>query len=317
VDESTRTWQRLRRRAALTSVGVASLLAAAKLVAALLSGSVAVLSSLADSLADIAASCLTLWTVQVAHLPADEEHRFGHGKAEALSALVQAALVAGSGIYVVYAAVQRVVEPEPMVHTGIAIGVMLVSALGSVLIVAVQSWTLARVQSVAIEADTLHYRGDVLANLAVVAALVAVHFGRFTWIDPLVGSLIALYLLVAAVRIAHRSVDLLMDRELSVAERARIESVVLADEGARGIHDLRTRSTGNSAHIEFHLELDGHLDLWQSHEITDRIERNVLAAFPGSAVTIHQEPAGLDDERLDAKVRAASERRRHGDPAPG
>jgi ferrous-iron efflux pump FieF len=309
VDDSTRTWQRLRRRAALTSVAVASALAAAKLVAALLSGSVAVLSSLADSLADIAASALTLWTVQVAHLPADEEHRFGHGKAEALSALVQAALVAGSGIFVVYAAVGRAVEPEPIVHTGLAVSVMVVSALGSVLIVAVQTYTLRRVQSVAIEADTLHYRGDVLANLAVVAALLVGHEGGLSWVDPLVGAAIALYLLVSAVRIAHASVDLLMDRELSPAERARVEALVLADPGARGLHDLRTRSIGNSAHIEFHLELDGHLDLWQSHEITDRVEQAVLGAFPGSAVTIHQEPAGLDDERLDHKVRAASERR--------
>ncbi|MEZ5976973.1 MAG: cation diffusion facilitator family transporter [Planctomycetota bacterium] len=302
--------QRLRRRAALTSVSVASVLAAAKLVAALLSGSVAVLSSLADSLADIAASSLTLWTVAVAHLPADEEHRFGHGKAEALSALVQAALVGGSGIYVVYAAIQRVVDPQPITYAGVALGVMGLSVVGSIAIVTVQSWVLRRVKSVAIEADSLHYRGDVLSNLAVVAALLVEQWTSWPWLDPIVGTVIAAYLFGAAFKIARESIDLLMDRELSEEERERIFTIVLDDPDTRGMHDLRTRSIGRSPHIELHLELEGHLDLWQAHEVTDRVELALGRAFPGAAVTIHQEPEGLEDERLDDRVRAASERRR-------
>jgi ferrous-iron efflux pump FieF len=297
-------WQALRRRAVLASVAMAGTLAATKLVVALMSGSVAVLASLADSLADVAASSLALWSVVVANRPADEDHRFGHGKAEAISSLVQAALVGGSGVFVVYSAVGRLLEPEPLRHTQLAIGVMVLSTIGSVAIVAIQSWTLRRVDSVAIEADSLHYRGDVLANLSVIVAIVIAGRGELGWVDPLVGALIAGYLFLTAFSIVRNSVDLLMDRELPEPERERIAALVMADPDARGLHDLRTRSLGQGVHVELHLELDGDLDLHRSHAITDRVERSIASAYPGSEVTIHTEPAGLDDERLDDRLMA-------------
>ncbi|MFT7077989.1 MAG: ferrous-iron efflux pump FieF [Planctomycetota bacterium] len=290
---------------------IASVLAVTKLAAAVLSGSVAVLSSLADSLSDVAASGLALWTVEVAHRPADEEHRFGHGRAEALSSLVQAALVAASGVFVLYSGIFRFIEPRALVHTNTAIGVMVLSMAGSAWIVAVQTRTLRRVQSVAIQADSLHYKGDLAANASVILAILISDLGGLQWFDPLIGGLVATYLFFAALSIIRRSVDQLMDRELSEEVREEIGALIDGDPDTRGFHDLRTRSLGtgaprSGAHIELHLELDGHLDLIEAHDITDRVEQTLHSAFPRSQISIHTEPFGLEDDRLDHIVQADS-----------
>ncbi len=308
---SAEEWQRLRKRAVRTSLYIAAVLAATKLAAAVFSGSVAVLSSLADSLSDVAASGLALWSVEVAHRPADEEHRFGHGRAEALSSLVQAALVAASGVFVLYAGIVRFLEPRELVHTNWAVGAMALSMAGSAWIVAVQTQTLRRVQSLAIRADSLHYKGDLAANAAVIAALLISDLGGLQWFDPLLGALVATYLFFAAISIIRRSVDQLMDRELPDSVREKISRIVEADPDTLGHHDLRTRSLGtgsldSGAHIELHLELDGHLDLTRAHDITDRVEQALHAAFPQSQITIHTEPFGLEDERLDHLMRTES-----------
>ncbi len=307
---TTEEWQRLRKRAVRTSLYIASVLAVTKLAAAVLSGSVAVLSSLADSLSDVAASGLALWTVEVAHRPADEEHRFGHGRAEALSSLVQAALVAASGVFVLYAGIFRFLEPRELIHTNTAIGVMALSMAGSAWIVAVQTRTLRRVQSLAVQADSLHYKGDLAANASVIAAILVADVGGLQWVDPLIGALVATYLFFAAIAIIRRSIDQLMDRELPDSVRAEISAIIDADPDTRGHHDLRTRSLGtgslkSGAHIELHLELDGHLGLIQAHDITDRVEQALHAQFPRSQITIHTEPFGLDDERLDHVVQSS------------
>jgi len=298
-------WQALRRRAVRWSIGVAAVLALTKLVASLMSGSVSLLASLADSMADVAASSLALWSVSVAHRPADEEHRFGHGKAEALSSLVQAAFVGTSGVFVLYTGIARLLDPRPIEQTTLAIAVMVVSMFGSGLVVAIQARVLRQVRSIAIEADSLHYRGDLLANASVIVAIVLADHGGQTWADPVVGAAIAGYLFWSALGIVRGSIDLLMDRELSDEARARIEAIVEQDPDAEGVHDLRTRSLGQAAHVELHLELDGHMDLYRAHTITDRIGRAIVAAFPGSEVTIHTDPAGLPEDRLDDRIAEA------------
>lgn len=296
----------MRRRAALLGVAVAGLLVATKLVAAVVTGSIAVLSSLADSLADLAASGLTLWTVGVAAIPADEDHRFGHGKAEALSSLVQAALLLGAGVFVLILGFERVVDPAPVVRTNLALAVMGLSLVGSLAVVLGQGYVLGRVDSLAIRADREHYRGDALANLAVIVAVVVEGVPGFGWIDPVMGALIAVVLVTSAFGIGRRSVDLLMDRELDDGVRAVIADLVRADPDVRDLHDLRTRSIGRGVHIDLHLELDGELSLRDAHTITDRVEERLWRHFPGAELSIHQEPAGLVDDRLDDRVRADS-----------
>lgn len=293
------TW---RRRATYASVTVAVVLIVAKLATYLATGAVSILSSLVDSSVDAIASVVTLLGVARALQPPDTAHRFGHGKAEPLAALAQAAFITGSAVFLGYEAIGRLFDPRPVVQTSLGIAVMVFAIVMTAMLVAFQRWVIRRTGSIAIDADSLHYRGDLFMNLAVIAALVLTDAtGSPVW-DPLFALGIAAFLVWGATRIAGKALGVLMDRELPDSERARIVSLVLDHPDARGLHDLRTRSTGVGQHIEFHLELDSHLTLAEAHDITDMIEARLRAAFPSAEVTVHQEPAGLEDERLDHRI---------------
>ena len=293
---------RLRRRATYASVAVGSVLAIAKLAAWLLTGSVTILSSLLDSFVDVAASAIVLVSVSQALRPPDRSHRFGHGKAEPLGALAQAAFIAGSGLFVVFQAADRLIDPEPLRTTAVGIAVMVLSIVATAGLVLFQRHVVRVTGSLAVAADSLHYKGDLLINLAVIATLIVYANTGIVWLDPVVALAIAAYLLVNAVLVGRKALDLLMDRELPQSDRARIEAVVRADTRVRGLHDLRTRSSGTTTFIELHLELDGTLSLNEAHDIADAVETALAEAFPGAAILIHQEPAGLQDARLDDKI---------------
>ncbi|MEQ8966438.1 MAG: cation diffusion facilitator family transporter [Azospirillaceae bacterium] len=291
---------RLRRAAALASVAVALTLSAAKLFAWLATGSVTILSSLLDSLVDLAASTLTLLAVTHAQRPPDRSHRYGHGKAEPLGALAQAAFILGSAAFLSFEAIARLAEPAPIAATGIGIAVMVGAIVLTLALVGFQLYVVRTTGSLAIDADSLHYRGDLAIAVGVILTLLVAE--RYPWVDPVVAMAIAAYLLHSAWKIGRSSLDVLMDRELPQGDRARIKAIVLADDRVRGLHDLRTRSSGTQAFIELHLELDGALSLAVAHRIADDVEDALKAAFPGAEVAVHQEPAGLEDERLDDRI---------------
>lgn len=293
---------RLIRRAATLSVMVAVSLASLKLVAAMLTGSLAVLSSVVDSVADIAASAITWLSVRVAQRPADHGHRYGHGKAEALSALVQAALVAGSGLFVLIDGVRRLLVPAPIEAPELGFVVMAISLGATIALVLYQRRVVRIARSQAIAADSAHYLSDISTNIAVLVSLALAGPLQMPRADPAIAAGIAVWLLWTAWRIGRDATDTLMDRELDGAERARIELLVRDHPMTRGLHDLRTRAAGRVRFIELHLELDGHLTLTEAHRVTDAIEQRLRAAFPESEVVIHQEPAGLADDRLDHRL---------------
>ncbi len=286
---------RLRRRATYASVAVATMLIVAKTVAWLLTGSVSVLSSLIDSLLDALASLVNLFAVRHSLTPADHEHRFGHGKAEPLAGLGQAAFVAGSAMLLLMEAVQRLSAPAPVAHEEIGIAVMLLSILVTIALVLYQRNVIRATGSVAISADSLHYRGDLMVNSAVILSLLLGMWLDVAWIDPLFGIGIGLYILWGAVGIGRMSLDLLMDRELADADRARIRSIALGHPEVRNLHDLRTRSAGPDIFIQMHLEMDGDMTLQRAHEIADEVEAEIRKAFPNAEVIIHQDPAGLEE----------------------
>ncbi len=294
--------ERLKRLATGAAVAVAAILVAGKLAAWLASDSVAVLSSLADSSMDLVASFVTFLAVRFAHRPADRSHRFGHGKAESLGALALAGFVAASAIFVAVAAVGRLIEPVPIHATGLGIIVMIVSIALTFGLVALQTRVAEATGSLAIRADRLHYAGDLLTNLAALLALVLVSLTGALRIDAATGLAIAAYLAVNAVRIGRGSLDELLDREIPSADRARIEAIVAAERGVAGMHDLRTRRSGRTRFIEFHVELDGAMPVRRAHDIVDRIETAVAELYPGAQVIVHQEPAGLVDARLDHRL---------------
>ncbi len=283
---------RLLRRAGYASVTVAVALIAVKAVAYVLTDSVSLLSSLIDSLLDLAASLVNILAIRHALVPADDEHRFGHGKAEPLAGLGQAAFIAGSAVLLLFEAARRLAAPEPVSNTGVGIAVMVASILATIILVTYQRSVVRRTGSVAISADSLHYQGDLLLNGSVILSLLASRFLAMPWLDPLFALAIGGFILWSAWRIVQLSITQLMDRELPDEERRRIREIALAHPDVRGVHDLRTRAAGPQAFVQLHVELDGTMPLRRAHHIADAVEAAIRADFPHAEVIIHQDPEG-------------------------
>lgn len=287
---------RLMKGATYASVAVASTLIAAKLAAWLATDQVSLLASLVDSLLDAMASLLNLFAVRQSLVPADAEHRFGHGKAEALAGLGQAVFIAVSALFLAVAAIQRLHQPVLPDHTVWGLGAMALSIVLTLALVLFQRHVTRRTGSVAVAADSLHYLSDLVTNSTVIAALLIVAWRPdLAWADPVGALLVAAGILWGAVAILRSALDHLMDREFDDDARAEIQKIVLAHPEARALHDLRTRQAGLHGFIQFHLELDGAISLSEAHRISDEIEAELLKRFPGADVIIHQDPAGHED----------------------
>jgi ferrous-iron efflux pump FieF len=280
------------RLVTLASVGVALSLVLAKAVAWWLTASVSMLGSLADSSLDLMASLITLMAVRLAMLPADDDHRFGHGKAEALAGLFQAALMTGSAAVLLYEGIRRILGPIPPVSTDAAIVVSGVAILLTGVLVLAQRFVVKRTGSHAIEADSLHYQGDFLINLWVIAGLMVSRSSDLLWVDGAFGAAIAIYIAFGAWRVGKRSVDMLMDREMDPAQLDHIAALVKGHSEVRGFHRLRTRRSGVHTFIQLHVELDPALSLVQAHDIGDDLTAKLEAAFPRSEVMLHLDPEG-------------------------
>ncbi|KPK40155.1 MAG: ferrous iron transporter [Gammaproteobacteria bacterium SG8_47] len=283
------------RIATYASVITAVVLIASKLVAWLLTGSVSVLASLVDSAMDAGASTVNLIAVHYALQPADAEHRFGHGKAESLAGLGQATFIAGSAVFLVLHAIDRILHPQPLTQIGVGVLVMVFAIAATMVLLTIQRYVIKRTQSTAVRADALHYATDVLTNAATLVALVLATMG-WPGLDPVFALLIAAYILFSAWRIGHEAFHLLIDRELPDDERRRIETIALSDARVHGIHGLRTRLSGRTPIIQLHLELDDNLSLVQAHAIATDVSQSIRAQFPDADIVIHQDPFSLGDE---------------------
>ncbi len=283
------------RRATYFAVFTALLLIVIKLGAWLATGSVTILSTLLDSMLDAAASVVNLLAVRHAQQPADREHRFGHGKAEPLAGLAQAAFITGSGILLMIEAFGRFLHPEPISNGAIGIGVMVFSMVSTLLLVAYQKAVVAQTKSVAVNADSLHYTGDILINGSAIVAIVAASMLEWPYIDPIFAVGIGGYLMMNAWNIGRSSLELLMDREFPDTERERIKQICYAHRDVLAVHDLRSRSAGPRSFIQLHLEMDPQITLARAHLIADEVESDILLEFPNAEVIIHQDPAGITE----------------------
>ncbi len=293
----------LKKTAAIASISLSVGLSLLKTFGALYTGSLAVLSSMIDSLADIFASSITFIAVKFSSKPATANHRYGYGKAEALSALIQSAFIAGSGIFVMYDGISRIFYPRQLEQTDIGILIMVISLIATIALILFQKYVTRRTASQAISADSAHYTVDVLTNISIIISLVVVKLFQISWFDTLTAFVISSYLLKNAYHLASDAVKILMDAELSDEIRLNIMNIVKENPFAKGIHDLRTRDLGGTYMFEFHLELDGELSLYAAHDLTDLIEEDILAAYPNAQIIIHQDPAGIKEERLDQKIK--------------
>ncbi len=287
------------QRATTVAVSIALALILLKLAAWLITDSVSLLSSLVDSAMDALASLVNLFAVRHALQPADSEHRFGHGKAEPLAGLGQAAFISASGIYLIFEAVGRLIEPRAIEQGALGLGVMIISIAVTGALVAYQRSVVRRTDSLAIRADSLHYATDILVNVGVIVSLLLVMFLDWGAADPIVALIIAGFIIYSAFRIARESLNHLMDRELPDADRARIKKIAIGHPSVIDCHDLKTRAAGLNSFIQLHISMDGGLSLDESHIISDAVEQDILAAFPNAEVIIHADPEGVDEERQE------------------
>jgi ferrous-iron efflux pump FieF len=286
----------LTQRAAIASVSMASFLLIIKSWAAWQTGSVSMLGSLADTGLDIIASLVTLFSVRLAAQPADQEHRFGHGKAEALAALFQTGLIAASAIAIGWRGVSRFGHQARPEHPELGIGVSIVAILTTLVLITYQRSVVRRTGSVAIHADHVHYSSDLLLNASVIAALVLDAMLGIRGADPLFGVAIAGWLIWHAREVASTAIDQLMDKEWPPAKRDRFLAVAQGHPELRGIHDMRTRSSGVHDFVQFHVWVDPNMTVLQAHRVMDEVEAKLMAEFPGTEVLIHPDPEGHRDE---------------------
>jgi len=282
------------------SVMVAMALVGAKTVAWLTSSSVAMLGSLADSTLDLMASVVTLFAVRTALIPADDDHRFGHGKAEALAGLFQAAIMSGSAVFLGLESASSLYDPKPVTASALVMQISLLAIVLSLGLVMFQSYVVRRTGSLAIAGDHLHYKGDLLMNSAVIAAAYASGLG-WLYADGIFGVLIAGYILYGALDIARPAVDMLMDKELPDADREAIFNMVMGSPGVIGMHKLKTRQSGRDTFIQMHLEVDGTLSVKEGHMITVEVEATVGEAYPDAEIMTHVETASERTANLTIK----------------
>ena len=289
----------LATRAALASVALALALLVAKGWAAYETDSTAMLGSLADTALDLIASITTLVGVRIAAVPADRDHRFGHGKAEALVALVQVALIAVSAVAIAWRAVDRLINGGETEAMGLGISVSLLAIAATFALLWYQRQVIARTGSVAILTDNVHYKSDLMLNGAVIVALVLDQALRVRGADALFGIAIALWLVWGGWRASREAVNQLMDKEWPEEERQEFLAAAHEYPELAGLHDCRTRKSGTSRFVQFHVWVPAHWTVKEAHDRLDRVEEQLQERFPGTEILIHVDPEGqIDRETL-------------------
>jgi ferrous-iron efflux pump FieF len=289
----------LTQRAAFASIAMAVTLIALKTWAAYRTDSTAMLGSLADSGLDFIASLVVLMGVRIAAQPADWDHRFGHGKAEALAALVQVILITLSAIFIGFRAVQRLLAGAQTADAELGIGVSIVAIALTFALISYQRYVVRRTGSLAIGTDRLHYASDLLLNGSVIVALALDQFADLAGADALFGLLIALWLLWGAWGASSHALDQLMDKEWPAELRDRFLAATREYPELAGLHDLRTRSSGTHYFAQFHVWVPAEWTVKEAHDRLDRVEEALQERFPGTEILIHVDPEGqVDRETL-------------------
>lgn len=284
------------RRVALLSVATAAILIVVKAIAWVASGSVAILASLSDSALDLVASLITVYAVRYAAEPPDAEHRFGHGKAEAFSSLMQGGLVFASGALIGREAINALLHPRPVEHGLAGVVVMLVSIGLTLALITAQTRVVKASGSIAISGDRTHYAADLASNMVALVGVGAAAWLGLPWLDAAAGLLVALWLIWGAIGVFREASAQLMDRELPEEERTRIVELATIDPRVLGVHQLRTRASGPYVHMQMHADLAADISLAEAHTIMVAAENRLLEAFPSADIIIHPDPRGLAEK---------------------
>ena len=283
--------------ASMAAIGTAFLLIAIKSWAWLETGSSGVLVSLIDSSIDALSSIISFIVLRYALAPADEEHRFGHGKAESIASLGQAAFIFGSASFLILHATEKLLNPQVIEKANLGISIISISIVVTLLLVGFQKYIIKKTQSPAIQGDSLHYSSDLLMNIAVIIGLFVSQQG-YPQADPIIALLAAFYILYSAFHLAKKSIHSLLDRELDIETQQEIGKIALAQNKVLGLHDLRTRDSGKTIFIQMHLEMDDHITLFEAHKVADAIEAEILQRFPNADIIVHQDPISAIDKNV-------------------
>lgn len=277
------------KTAAIVATSVAVTLFLSKAIIWWMTGSITLLAGLLDSLVDISASALNLLVLRFALLPADDDHSFGHGKAESLAALAQGMFILGSAVILMLNGIQNLINPVPIKNVSWGIAVIAFSLVATICLVSYQRWVYKTTQSQAIRADMLHYQTDILMNIAILIALILAHYG-FVRADAIFAIIISLYIGYHAIKIGYEAIQMLLDKALPLDEQEKIIAIAVNIPGILGAHDLKTRRVGLTRFIQMHIEMNDDLPLIEAHAIADNVEKAILIAFPTAEVLLHQDP---------------------------
>jgi ferrous-iron efflux pump FieF len=286
----------LKKFAATFAIIISLILIMVKFFAWRASGSVSLLSSLVDSTVDFGGSLLSFFAIYHSLKPADRHYRFGHGKIEALAALIQSLLIFASSFLIFKEAVNRFSNPEPMEEIGFAIGATVISLLLTMVLLLVQKYVIRKTASLAIEADCAHYESDFLINIGVLLVVGCSYYFDSTVLDPIFGGLVAIYILTFSYKILRRSWEILMDKELPDDDREKIKRIILSHPMVSGYHLLRTRSSGTGEFIQCHLEMPGDITLLEAYTASQEVEQNIRGTYPKADIILHQDPAQILEE---------------------
>jgi cation diffusion facilitator family transporter len=251
----------------------------------------AVISSGLDSLLDVFMSAMNFFVIRKASEPADESHRYGHGKAESIAASVQALVIIFTGTFIIYKAVQKLLHEEAIFYSGLDLGVMCLSLVFSFLISTVLKKIGRKTESSALLADALHYTSDLYSNSAAILAIIFAYYTGIALFDILFAVITGLIIIYSAIKILKAGVAGLMDVSIPRSMERTIESIIEEMPfPCAGYHKLRTRFSGNSNYIDFHLLTCRKLTIDEAHALADAIEKEIAERVAKVDTTIHLEP---------------------------
>lgn len=285
-------YEKLIKRATISAVLISVFLIIIKLLTCWFTGSMSLFASLLDSSIDLLASGLNFFLVRYALKPADDDHTFGHGKAESLAALAQSTFIIGSATILLISSIKSIIHPVAIASPLLGIAVSVISVIVTGVLVLYQKYVIKQTKSKAIEADMLHYSSDMFMNIAVIVALFLSWYG-ITYADACFAFFIALYIFYNAYKIAYSAIQDLLDKALSESDNQKICEIVCSYSNVHGFHDLKTRQAGPLKFIQLHLELDDDMPLIKAHAVADAIEKHIAQEFAPATVIIHQDPVSV------------------------
>ncbi len=297
---------RLMRIASILSVATALFLAGLKAITFFVTGSVAILSSLFDSIQDMMTSLVNLIAVREATMPADKQHRFGHGKAQALGGLFQGFIITGAAIILFKESVERFFYPQPVQEVNFGLIITGIAIVLTIMLVQFQKYVIRKTNSLSIKADLTHYAGDIIMNIGVGVSILVSYLAKWYFVDALFGIVVSVYLIYSVLSVFKEAMNMLMDAEVSPDVRKQIKQIACSVEGVFDCFDLKTRLSGNEMIVQFSVSLDDNLTLFQAHNKIDEIEAVIHRQFPDMQLIIHPEPVSQNTRQNKKKTKTVS-----------